>query len=293
MKYLTTLASSLVAALTLTASADDARALPAALTKHTDGLVAFWDFQEDAGKPRLSHGAQPYVLKEMKGPIKRSDKTGVFGPHAARIKPGQWFVIERPDLRELNVYGKDAKVSVVAWVKRVEKSSWQAIAGVWDETRGKRQYCLFLNAPRGTRADEMKRYPLQNRIHGHVSAVGGPTPGEEFCITYSSSATEIPLNEWHCLAMTYDGRESRVYLDGKLDSLEHYNPFPYHEGLFDGGAEGAPFTVGAVHRGGAWGNFFGGVIGGLAIYKKALSESEMLELAQAVPLPENTPAKAP
>ncbi|GEP43757.1 LamG domain-containing protein [Brevifollis gellanilyticus] len=275
----------------LTAISATARDLPASLTKHAEGLVAFWDFNEEAGQPRLSHGAQPYALKEMKGPIKRSDAGGVFGPYAARIKPGQWFMIDRPDLRDLNIHGKEAKVSVVAWVKRVEKSFWQAIAGVWDETRGKRQYCLFLNAPTGTRADEMKRYPLANRIHGHVSSVGGGTPGQKVCITYSSSATEIPLGEWHCLAMTYDGRESRVYLDGKLDSLEQYNPFPYTEGLFDGGAEGSPFTVGAVHRSGTWGNFFGGVIGGLAVYKRALNEAEMLALAQSVPLPPPT-AKA-
>lgn len=268
------------------------RPLPAGIAKHTDSLLAFWDFQEEACEPRVARGPTPYALREMKGPIARSKEPGVFGPHCARIKPGQWFMLDRADLGALDIHGKDAQVSVVAWVRRVEKSSWQAIAGVWDETRKKRQYCLFLNAPRGTRADEMKRYPLQNRIHGHVSAIGGPTPGEDFCITYSSSATEIPLLEWHCLAMTYDGRESRVYLDGKLDSLEQYNPFPYPDGLFDGGKEGAPFTVGAVHRGGSWGNFFGGQLGGLAIFKHALNEEQMLALAQSVVLPKPSPKPA-
>ncbi len=215
------------AALSSPAEPPASRELPESMLKHQQGLVAFWDFQEDAGQSRIARGPQPLALKEMKGPIKRSDSTGIFGPYAARIKPGQWFMIDRPEISALDIHGKDAQVSVVAWVRRVEPSSWQAIAGVWDETRGKRQYCLFLNAPRGTRADEMKRYPLQNRIHGHVSGVGGPTPREQFCITYSSGATEIPLREWHCLAMTYDGRESRVYVDGKLDSIEHYNPFPY------------------------------------------------------------------
>ena len=154
-----------------------------------------------------------------------------------------------------------------------------------DQTRKKRQYCLFLNAPRGTRVDEMKRYPLSNRIHGHVSAVGGPTPGNDYCITYSSGATAIPLQEWHCLAMTYDGCASRVYVDGKLDALEHYNPFPYPGGLFSGGIEGADFTVGAVHRGGSWGNFFGGQIGGLAIFRRALRAEELQGLSTAVKLP--------
>ncbi len=251
--------------------ANDLLALP--------GLVAFWDFQEAEGSPRVSRGPAPLALQEQKGPIARVDG-GIFGPHAAKIERGQWFIIERKDVGPLNLHGKDTQVTVVAWVKREAASTWQAIAGVWDETRKKRQYCLFLNAARGTRADEMKRHPLANRIHGHVSAIGGPTPGDEFCITYSSGATEIPMEGWHCLAMSYDGLASRVYVDGRLDAWEHYNPFPYPDGLFDGGEDGADFTVGAVHRGGEWGNFFGGVIGGLAVFSRALDDEEMARIAR-------------
>ncbi len=250
---------------------------PEAILK-TPGLIAFWDFQEPAGAARVSRGAERFALREMKGPIARADG-GVFGPYSALIKRGQWLMIDRAQIGALDLHGKEAQVTVMAWVFRQDRSPWQAIAGVWDETRSKRQYCLFLNAPRGTRADEMKRYPLQNRIHGHVSAIGGPTPGEEFCITYSSGATEIPLHRWQCLAMTYNGRESRVYVDCKLDAIEHFNPFPYADGLFDGGADGADFTVGAVHRGGSWGNFFGGRLGGLAVFRRALNGTEIQTLA--------------
>jgi hypothetical protein len=240
------------------------------------GLVAFWDFQEEGGQPRVSAS---HRLQERKGPVERVEG-GVFGPFSARIKRGQWMMIERGDLGALNIHGKGARVTVASWVWREDKSSWQAVAGVWDETRKKRQYCLFLNAPRGTRADEMKRYPLANRIHGHVSAIGGPTPGEDFCITYSSGATEIPMQSWQFLVMRYDGAESRVYVNGKLDALEQYNPFPYPDGLFDGGEDGADFTVGAVHRGGEWGNFFGGRLGGLAVFDRALTDREIESLAE-------------
>lgn len=259
-----------------------AEPVPAASAEHLlalPGLVAFWDFQEAAGAPRLSRGPVPLALQERKGPIARVEG-GVFGPHAAKIARGQWFLIERKDIGPLNLHGTDAQVTVVTWVKREATSQWQALAGVWDETRNSRQYCLFLNAARGTRADEMKRYPLANRIHGHVSASGGPTPGDNFCITYSSGATEIPMEGWQCLAMSYDGKSSRVYVNGKLDAWEHYNPFPSPDGLCDGGEDGADFTVGAVHRGGEWGNFFGGVIGGLAVFSRALDEEEMAALAK-------------
>lgn len=258
---------------------------PAEPVLKTPDLVAFWDFQEPAGSPRISRGtAHSYALQEMSGAVERMEG-GVFGTFAAGIKRGQRLQVSRADIGALDIHGKDAQVTVVAWIRRGDKQTWQAIAGVWDETRKMRQYCLFLNAPRGTRADEMKRYPLADRIHGHVSGVGGPTPGEQFCITYSSGATAIPFGEWQCLAMSYDGKASRVYVNGKLDALEQYNPFPYTEGLFDGGKEGADFTVGAVHRGGEWGNYFDGRIGGLAIYKRALNEEEMTRLASLLPPP--------
>lgn len=254
----------------------------AALVDAMPGLVAFWDFQTKAGARWPARGPNAPALQEMKGEVELAEG-GAFGPRSAHIKRGQWLMVERSMLGRLNVHGRQAQVTVVAWVRRQARESWQAIAGVWDETRCKRQYCLFLNAPRGTRADEMKRYPLANRVHGHVSAVGGPTPGEEFCITYSSGATEVPMDGWHCLAMSYDGKASRVYVDGRLDALEHYNPFPYAEGLFDGGDDGAPFTVGAVHRGGEWGNFFGGWLGGLAVFDRALTDEEMQKLAALTP----------
>ena len=291
--YLNSMMKTLLAVLSaigLGAGAGRAAAPAAAPVLALDGLVAFWVFQEPAGKPRLSRGPHVLALEEREGPIARVDG-GVFGPHAVRLKRGQWFILERKDVGSLDIHGKDAQVTVLAWVLREDPATWQAIAGVWDETRKKRQYCLFLNAPRGTRSDEMKRYPLANRIHGHVYAVGGPTPGEAYCITYSSGGTEIPMGRWVFLAMTYDGRESRVYVNGRLDALEHYNPFPYPQGLFDGGAEGADFTVGAVHRSGTWGNFFGGQLGGLAIFRRALSQSELQALAADVLLPGDAAAR--
>lgn len=247
----------------------------------TPDLVAFWDFQEGAGQPRLSKGGnRSYALLEKVGEVASVDG-GVFGPKSAEIRYGQRLQIDRKDIGELDIHGKDAQVTVVAWVMRRDRQSWQAIAGVWDETRAKRQYCLFLNAPTATRSDEMVRYPVKDRLHGHVSAVGGGTPGNKFCITYSSGGTAVPFGEWQCVAMSYDGKASRVFLNGKLDSWELRNPFPYEEGIFDGGAEGSDFTVGGVHRGGSWGNFFGGKIGGLAVFKRALTEDEMLRLYQA------------
>jgi len=240
-------------------------------------LLCFWDFQEAPGAARVAKGAHSYTLTEMKGAVERSDG-GIFGPYAVRLKKGQWFSIPRKECPAFDIHGKDARVSVVAWIKRSDTSAWQSIGGVWDESRAKRQYFLFLNATSVTDVRTLKRTPVKDRMHGHVSSVGGATPGEKYCVTYSTGATAIPLNEWQCVAMSYDGQSSRVYVNGKLDALEHSNPFPYADGLYDAGPDGADFTLGSNSVGGKPSNFFDGWIGGFAIYNRALSDEEMLKL---------------
>lgn len=249
---------------------------PAVKPDAIPGLICFWDFSEPAGTARIARGAQPSALQEMKGPVER-EAGGPFG-FAARIKKGQWFAIPRKDCGALDLHGKDARVTVVAWIKRASASAWQSIGGVWDESRSKRQYFLFVSATSLTDSRTMTRSPAKDRVHGHVSAVGGATPGEKYCITYSSGATAVPLKEWVMVAMSYDGQFSRAYLNGKLDALEHSNPFPYADGLFDGGVDGADFTVGSNSVGGKPSNFFDGWIGGLAIYNRALSDDELISL---------------
>jgi hypothetical protein len=95
----------------------------------------------------------------------------------------------------------------------------------------------------------------------------------------SIGQTEIPLEEWHFVAFTYDGEYVRSYVNGILDERSIRNPYHYPGGLFDGGQDGADFTVGAVDRSQEIGNFFVGSIGGLAIYNKALTNEEMHQLA--------------
>ncbi|MCR9118463.1 MAG: LamG domain-containing protein [bacterium] len=254
-------------------TSDEHQSLP-----ELSGQIAFWDFQEDAGSPRQSGDL---ALVEQRGPIKRVND-GIFGDYSAELKRGQWLSIPRSKLGPLNIHGPDAEVTVVAWIKRGSTDSWQAIAGVWGETRKKRQYCLFVDGAKAAYIEEdgqLVRHPIRNRVHGHVSAVGGPTPGRKFCNTYSTGATVIPQNQWVCIAMRYDGKFSSVFVNGELDSLPRANPFVYDKGLFDGGDDGEAFTVGAVDRSNEWGNFFGGRIAGLAVYDRALTDKELKRLA--------------
>jgi len=86
------------------------------------GLVSYWDFHEAAGQDRVAQGPCAYRLKEMGGPIKKT-KSGPFGQYAVRLKAGQWFRIPRGEFSDLDFNGKDARLTVVAWVKRASKSA--------------------------------------------------------------------------------------------------------------------------------------------------------------------------
>lgn len=239
----------------------------------SSGLICFWDFQEEAGSERVSSGPYPYRLKEMNGPIARSNE-GAFGPYAADIRFSQWLSIPRKDCPALNLHGPDAQVTVAAWIKwgSSEYDGCEAIAGLWDESRSKRQYCLFLN---------LKIWDSSEQVCGHVSSVGGPTPGYKYCMDSAIGQTVVSRGEWHFVAFTYDGAEAKAYLDGKLDARERFNPYLYEGGLFDGGGDGADFTVGAVDRSGEPGNYFTGLLGGLAIFDRALTGVELDRMAAA------------
>lgn len=237
----------------------------------SEGLLSFWDFQESSGSERIARGPFEYRLTEMSGPIAQVEE-GVFGPYSTRLDLGQWFRIPRAECPALNLHGSNKQVTVIAWLKwnKTDFIRCEAIAGMWDETRKKRQYCLFLN---------LRIWDSAEQVCGHVSSVGGPTEGYKYCMDAAIGQTAITPDEWHFVAFTYDGSYAKAYLDGWLDEREQFNPYAYEGGLFDGGEDGADFTVGAVDRSGEPGNFYTGLLGGLAIFDRALSDEELKQLA--------------
>jgi hypothetical protein len=240
-------------------------------------LVAFWNFTEPAGQPRKSKNFKnrdSYNLIEANSPIKKLDE-GPVANSSIKIEDKNWLYIPRDSLGELNIYGKKAKVTVIAWIKKESEKSWQAIAGVWDETHEKRQYYLFSNAHAKTHQDEMVRYPAKNLIHGHISASGGKSPGEQAWISYASSNDPVEVGVWTMIAMTYNGKKIKLYINGILSKNEKTNPFIYEDGIFNGGSDGADFTVGANHVQGKMTNQFIGAISGLSIFNKALREKDI------------------
>lgn len=237
---------------------------------NTPSLVCLWDFEDGS---LYSKGRYNYRLLPAGPGSIDVEKTGPLSGHSIRLEEQQYCFIPRSDCPGLNIYGKNAQVTVLALVKREPKTlmpnECEAVAGMWLESEKKRQYCLFLN---------LWIHDSANQVCGHISGVGGPTEGEKWCMDASIGKTPVLRNEWSWVGFTYDGRLVKSYLNGELDLREGRNPYPYTRGVFDGGENGADFTVGAVHRMGEMGNFFKGNIGALAVFDRALDELEMNNL---------------
>ncbi len=251
-------------------------------TKSSPDLVAFWDFQEASHQPRLSRGPQPVAL-EVHGVVERVPD-GVLGDFGARFCGRGHLSAPRAKIgnQPLFIGGPDAQVSLVAHLKREkrpDKRCCEFVAGVWNE-HSLRQYALFL---------DLRILDGFQQLGAHVSRTGTQTPGFKYCMEAAIGQTPVPFGEWICAVITYDGHLAKTYLNGVLDGCEGRNPLALEGPLFDGGPNGSDFTVGATARpelvddqlkphGSVIANPFYGILGGLAIYKRALSAQEIATL---------------
>lgn len=260
--------------------------LPHRAVLELPGALAFWDFQDDELRSLVEPGLE---LERAGAPPAVADE-GVFGPRSIEFEAdagggAKGFLCLSSGLGQpLSLGGDEAQLTVVAWIKR-KRSSYQGcqfLAGIWNEHR-RRQYGLFLN---------LKIWDSSEQAGAHVSRHGGPTAGFPYCMDVAIGATPVSFDEWHCVAMTYDGTQAAAYLDGRLDVREPQgepgrNPFSFPGGL---NPEAAEFTVGAVARplrveasaqggfqesGSLMGNPFVGLLGGLAVFSRALSSREI------------------
>lgn len=236
------------------------------------GLVCFWHFAESSDVFPVKQG-ESYSLISQSGKLEVvSDSAAPLGGKALDLKEGQWLNLSRRTCDALNFGGTRSDLTVFAWIKRKRAShnGCQFVAGMWNESQKGRQYGLFLN---------ISVWQQREQVCGHLSNVGGPTPGYKYCIDGPVGATPVPHDEWATVAMSYDGMSGYAWLNGNLDVRPGLNPYSFAGGLFDGGEGGSDFTVGAVDRSGVIGNFLAAQIAGIAVYKRALSPAEIFALS--------------
>ncbi|MGE0131757.1 MAG: hypothetical protein AB7U82_27045 [Blastocatellales bacterium] len=282
----------------------------------TPGLVAFWMFGEEAGQPRVSIGGrQKHALQEVGGPIARV-AGGPFSGYAAELSGRQYFRIPYAETGDLNISGKNAQVSMFAVVRIIDLKQSRTIAGMWSEGKGAnddsgtRQYALLMNMP-------AYGGPLQ--LVPHISSEGGVTRRADgsalpWCADYAASISKVPEEEWCTLGFTYDSKYIRAYVNGMMEPrpldpvkdkrTDRYftseglngkdrgmNPYYHGRGIYrydpklhavtkPGG--GSDFTVGARYAVNSMlGEATKGRFGGLAVFKRALTDAEMKRLHNA------------
>lgn len=254
----------------------------------TQGLIALWDFKEAAGNPRVSIGVENFSLYEGNGLVDRVNEGPVSG-YSIALNGSGYLTMHHSKTGRLNLHGNGQGVTVCAWVKWTGQQTG-FVGGMWNEYQdgGKRQYGLFVSLP---------HYNGRDQVCGHISKTGKPTPPFPYSSDYSASAQKVVPGEWTFVAFTYDGTYIKSFVNGqfqcrKMELIDHTTGFPgYPEGMKqiknpfyfpDGmGDNGSDFTVGAVLLKSGMGNFFKGLIGGLAVFDRALKEKEIAGIQRA------------
>jgi len=253
--------------------------------KQTSGLVALWDFSEKEGRNRKATGLGKFPLKEQNGALPRINE-GPLSGYSAQFGNKAFLVLENSKTGALNIFGENQGVTVIAWVKWEGNTGF--VGGMWNEYQdgGKRQYGLFVSLP---------HYNGRDQVCGHISKTGKPTPPFPYSIDYSASSQPVAKGEWQCVAFTYDGEWIKSYLNGDFQSrepelidntkgfqgypeglIQSKNPYYFPDGM---GNNGSDFTVGAVLLKSGMGNYFNGLIGGLAVFSRALNQDEIEKLS--------------
>lgn len=245
--------------------------------KWPDSLVAYWDFSEGSPPYIAKKGIAKFLLVNGARSTVTTANEGPFGKSASFDGVTDFLIIPSASVGELNLSQFGNQCTVIAWVKR-ESDRPGFIGGMWqeDDNDPRRQYGLFVDLP---------VYGGDDRVCGHISKTGGPTKGYKYSRDYSSTRRFIRnTGEYRCIAMTYDGNKIISYLDGVPDSYTGFkdetgnvhdkNPYTFKEGLNNKTV--SDFTVGAVKLTGGYSNWFHGKIGGLAVFKKALTNEQIM-----------------
>jgi len=133
------------------------------------------------------------------------------------------------------------RITITAWIKETTRRSYAKLL-----SRRSGSYFYFLGVDNGR-------------------PYGGIGNGSNFTVTRKS--IDMPLNQWHFMAFVYDSQANsmHIYYDGILDETTVTTSLPVLAGV--------DLSIGADFEG--TGNFFEGLIDGVAIYDQALTAEEI------------------
>ncbi|MCX7712921.1 MAG: LamG domain-containing protein [Chthoniobacterales bacterium] len=251
---------------------------------NSHALLACWEFRETT-PPFLSNPPHYFPLTPYHAKIEKSPPSS-SSPPSIRIPYPGWLHLPRHLLGPLNFHGYQPLTLIIRACPDSDRP-WQFLAGIWNEHDHRRQFALFYNGTWKYNHLTNSRSPARFQLHAYLSKEGGHTPGHPACFSYATAPIELPPGNWHTFAMTWDGSYITAYVDGKLHPVPGQNPLPFAGPIFDGGPNGADFTV-AQRSMALWHNYpydpcpanegFSGLLSFLALFQRALSPEEIASL---------------
>lgn len=275
------------------------------------GLVALFDFQRDAagGNTVTSRvGTRPITLTALgsKTVVKDGSDPGPFG--ASLVLDGATVFIKAGNLGPLDPSVVGDQVTVITWVKDSANNHDDGPNGLAcragshnDGSVPSRQYGSYFDANAPSQS--------KGKYTPHMSSQDGPTPNYQFSADNAATARKIftgtGQSQWHMEAFTFDGAQIVAYIDGMTDlnlncpepligtqtapvrSVDR-NPYPMRRGI-NRSQTTKRFSIGASsHWDGTTDVGFAyttGKLGGAAVFNRALSAVEIMQIRLATLLP--------
>ena len=192
-------------------------------------IAGIWLFDEGDGQDASENGNDGELVGDIKEVEGKFGKALEF-PGAS----GNYVLVEGNESLGLS------ECTITAWIKT------EVIEG---------EGAIVTNMPN----NKPRNYNLRAEGAGNVAFVF--TTNNDW--TYTTGPTTVNDGSWHHVAGTYDGKDSRVYIDGKLDVEAPQGPMD--------ASPAGPVTIGGTVQG----HFFTGVIDDVGIFNTALEIDEI------------------
>jgi len=205
-------------------------------TAELAGLLGWWKFDEAEGSNASDSSGNNHNGILMGNPVWRPSG-GKFG--GALEFDGQGDYVELADESDFDIAGQ---ITVSAWVNiRSVPSAWTAII---------------------TKGDSAWRLSTMEAERAFHFAVSGST--------VLNGQTRVSADEWHHVVGIYDGKEIRIYVDGRVDVS-----MPWDRGI-----ETNDYPVLIGENAGQTERFWHGLIDDVRIFNYALTEDEIAALSR-------------
>jgi hypothetical protein len=198
------------------------------------GLVGWWKFDETEGSTATDSSGNNHNGTLIGNARWTQGKIG-----GAIDLDGKSGFVQIADKSDFNIAGQ---ITIACWVNlRSVPTDYSAIV-----TKGDNSWRL-------------STMPGQIKFHASVN---------DWQQLMVDGSTEVAANEWHHVAMVYNGDEVRIYVDGRLDVAKPWK----------GGIAVNDFDVLIGENAEQKGRFFDGLIDDVRIYNYALNESDIMAL---------------